>query len=81
MELVDRLHIQDESSIRYFCKIYKTYYNEIRPHQDLLGDVSSDNYSTQTKVDANFRESTLLIRDNYDTNNKDLTISFSRSFV
>lgn len=42
IELVDRLHIQDESSIRYFCNIYKQYYNETRPHQGIFGFVPSE---------------------------------------
>jgi hypothetical protein len=41
VELINRLHIKDESSIRYFCSIYKKYYNETRPHQALLGSQPS----------------------------------------
>jgi len=36
-ELIFRLHLQDESSIRYFCNKYRGYYNEIRPHQGISG--------------------------------------------
>jgi transposase InsO family protein len=39
IELVNRVHIQDESSMRYFCNIYKSYYNETRPHQGLFRNV------------------------------------------
>jgi transposase InsO family protein len=48
IELIDRLHIQDESSIRYFCNIYKNYYNEIRHHQGIFSFVPSE--PSQKKV-------------------------------
>ncbi len=38
-ELICRLHIQNESSLRYFCNKYEIYYNEIRPHQGILGKI------------------------------------------
>jgi hypothetical protein len=41
VELINRLHIKDESSIRYFFSIYIKYYNETRPHQALLGSQPS----------------------------------------
>ncbi len=41
IEIVNRLHIQDESSIRYFCCRYKSYYNGIRPHQGICGEIPS----------------------------------------
>jgi putative transposase len=36
-ECIYRIHIQNESSIRYFCNKYKDYYNKVRPHQGLVG--------------------------------------------
>ncbi len=40
-ELIFRLHIQNESSLRYFCNKYEIYYNETRPHQGILGKTPS----------------------------------------
>ena len=40
-ELIDRLHIKDETSIRHFCSKYQKYYNGIRPHQGILGQTPS----------------------------------------
>lgn len=40
-ELIFRLHIQDELSIKYFCSKYRRYYNDTRPHQGILGETPS----------------------------------------
>ncbi|OFZ26638.1 MAG: hypothetical protein A2381_16735 [Bdellovibrionales bacterium RIFOXYB1_FULL_37_110] len=36
-ELIFQLHLQDESSIRYFCNKYRGHCNEIRSHQGISG--------------------------------------------
>jgi transposase InsO family protein len=41
IELIDRLHIQDEASIRYFSKKFQIYYNETKPRQALLENATS----------------------------------------
>ena len=46
-ELVDRIHLKDESSVRYFCNLYIEYYNEIRLHQGILGARPSNNHTNE----------------------------------
>jgi len=40
-ELIDRLHIKNMASIRFFCREYQSYFNQIRPHQGIEGSVPS----------------------------------------
>ncbi len=50
-ELVFRLPIQNKFTLQYFCKNYQIYFNEIRPHQALLG---------KTPINNNFKQSLII---------------------
>ena len=49
-ELIFRLHIQDESSIRYFGIKYLSYYNKVRPHQGICGETPSQKREKNTQI-------------------------------
>ena len=49
-ELIFRLPIQNESSLRYFCRNYSAYFNSHRPHQGILGQTPVGKAEKQTQV-------------------------------
>ncbi len=49
-ELIFRIPIQNEFTFRYFCRNYQVYFNEVRPHQGLLGKTPINKILEQSRI-------------------------------